>query len=219
MAKQKDGLALAAALADVSALEPFGGRPVTQTGLEIANAAGGLQKALAVEPREFEHQDEAYIVLKVECRKVRFEEVDPDDDATGLRRVHVFHAESAAFIDGDVVKKVLTEQSEKIEAAIREAQGTLTLQEGLGVPASDTIPTPDPGEPKKKRRAGTQPERLKAQKDLEALHKPQVILVGEVVGVSVATARTKTVAIEKLLAEADIDALKEAIARYDLDEG
>lgn len=218
MAKKKDGLALAAALADVSALEPFGGRPVTQTGLEIANAAGGLQKALAVEPREFEHGEEAFVVLKVDCRKVRFDEVDPDDDAAGLRRVHVFHADEASFMDGEVVQKVLAEQKERIEKAIREAQGTLTLQEGLGVPASDTIPTPDPGEPKKKRRAGTQPERLKVQKDLEALHKPQIILVGEVVGVSVATARTKTVAIEKLLAEGDIDALTEAIASYDLSE-
>lgn len=216
MAKKKDGLALAAALADTSKLEPFGGKPVTQTGLEIANAAGGLQKALAVEPREFEHGDEAFVVLKVDCRKVRFDEVDPGDDAAGLRRVHVFHADEAAFMDGEVVEKVLAEQKERIEKAIREATGELTLQEGAGVPAGDTIPTPNPGD-KKKRRAGTQPERLKAQKDLEALHKPQIILVGEVVGISVATARSKSIAIEKLMAEADIDDLKQAIASYDLD--
>jgi hypothetical protein len=207
MAKQKDGLALAAALADTSALEPFGGRPVTQTGLEIANAAGGLQKALAVEPREFDHGDEAFVVLKVDCRKVRFDEVDPDDEAAGLRRVHVFHADEAAFMDGDVVQKVLAEQKERIEKAIREAQGTLTLTDDK--PDAGTIKTPSTGA--KKRRSGTQPQRLKATKDMEAMHKAALGTLGAKVGVSVANARSKSQAIEKLLAEADIDELREAI--------
>ena len=57
----------------------------------------------------------------------------------------------------------------------------------------------------------------KQMKDMEALTKAQIILIGEVVGVSVATARNKTTAIEKLMAEGDIDDLREAIARYDLE--
>lgn len=213
MAKKQDGLAAAAALANVKHLSPFGGRPVTQTGLEISNAAGGLQKALAVDPREFEHQEEAYVVLKVECRKVRFEEIDPDDDATPLRRVHVFTADECAFIDGEAVKAALAAQKERIEKAVREATGEPSLLDSEG---AGTITVTTPGE-KPKRKAGTQPQRLKAMKDMEALTKAQIILIGEVVGVSVATARNKTTAIEKLMAEGDIDALREAIARYDLE--
>jgi hypothetical protein len=116
----------AAALADTSHLTPFEGLPVTGVGIEIPGAAGGLRDAMAVEPREFHRDDEVFVVLRCTVAKVRFDPAKSDE--TEWRRVHIFDAEQAVIVDGDLVAEHLAAQAERIQRAKDEAAGVLRLE-------------------------------------------------------------------------------------------
>lgn len=122
-------------------LTPFEDKEVASVGVEIPNAAGGLQDAMKFDPVELHHGDEGYLVLHWSVAKVRF---DPIPKTEALRRVHVFHAEDAALIDADLVAEHLAKQRERIETEkarlAREKereQGVETLPGADGRPGVD----------------------------------------------------------------------------------
>jgi hypothetical protein len=130
---------LATALADTSRLSPFEGQDVLGSGIEIPNAAGGLQQALKIDPQEFHHGDKRYVVLEVDCEKVRF---DPIKDTAGLRRVHVFSAKGATFVDADLVSKHVEDQRDRILRAKEAAAGVTRLEDQDGL-ADEEAEEPD----------------------------------------------------------------------------
>jgi hypothetical protein len=105
------------------------GITVLSTGIEVPNAGGGLNKAMAIEPLIITHEDgKTYIALEVDLRKVRFEPItDDDDELIGYRRVHVMHATGAAIVDGETVKSGIDEMNKRIELAEEAKVGTQRL--------------------------------------------------------------------------------------------
>lgn len=103
-------------------LTPFEGKQVAAVGVEMPNAAGGLQEAMKFDPIEWHHGDEGYIVLHYTTKKVRF---DPmvQDQVEPLRRVHVLHVTEAAPIDSEIVVEHLRKHRERVARAKDEAEG------------------------------------------------------------------------------------------------
>lgn len=98
--------------------KPFGERDVTESGIEMPSAGGGLHASLAVDQLELEHGDRVTIVLEAECTKVRFDPVDKDDiEDTDLRRVHVLKVRGAAQIDRKQVAEILADQARRVAEA------------------------------------------------------------------------------------------------------
>lgn len=96
------------------ALGKFEGRKVDAVGLEIRNAAGGLNEAMKIDPAEFHIDDEVTVVMRCTVTKVRH---DPLKDTDGLRRVHILTAGEATIIDDELVSDVLEKQKIRIEEA------------------------------------------------------------------------------------------------------
>lgn len=108
-------------------LSEFEGLPVTEVGVEIPNAAGGLQEAMKFDPVEWHSGDEHYLVLRCAVKKIRHEPIERDDFDGPQRRVHVLHVDQAAPIEAKHVQKQLTEYQERIKKARDEAEGTPDL--------------------------------------------------------------------------------------------
>lgn len=121
---------LAQALADSSHLSDFEGLAVRQAGVELPKAAGGLQEAMKIEPREIHQGDEGTIALSYTCQKVRFEPIDKDAPDGDQRRVHVLQVTGAAFVDSEIVTKEITDQSDRIQRAKEEAKGITRIPFG-----------------------------------------------------------------------------------------
>lgn len=100
--------------ADVK-LTKFEGRKVDAVGIEIRNAAGGLQDAMKVDPEEWHLEDEITVVIRCRVTKIRH---DPLKDTDGLRRVHILTAEEATVIEDDLVADALDEQKRRIEEVL-----------------------------------------------------------------------------------------------------
>lgn len=113
-------------------LTEFEGLSVEEVGVEIPNAAGGLQEAMKFDPVEWHSGDEHFIVLRCEVKKVRFEPIVKDDFAGAQRRVHVMHVDQAAPIAGKAVQKQLSAYQERIKKAKDEAAGMQALDFGDG---------------------------------------------------------------------------------------
>lgn len=109
------------------ALDDFENKPVTEVGIEIPGAAGGLRDAMKIDPEQFHQGDQVYVVLHCDVSKIRFEPVDKDYPTGPQRRVHVFAVENATMVDGDLVSTQLTEQAERIRLAREEAEGIKRL--------------------------------------------------------------------------------------------
>lgn len=111
---------LATALA-TKLLTPIGGREVTQVGVEIPGAGGGLHDALAFDAIELDIDDEVYVVLKVRCAKLRF---DPIKDSDCMRRVHIMKpvdGSGGAFIPEEIVSDYMEGHQEMIRLKREEA--------------------------------------------------------------------------------------------------
>lgn len=108
-------------------LTEFEGLPVHEVGVEIPNAAGGLQEAMKFDPVEWHQGDEHFLVLRCAVKKVRFEPIEKDDFDGAQRRVHVLHVDQAAPIEAKHVQKQLTEYQERIKKARDEVEGTPDL--------------------------------------------------------------------------------------------
>lgn len=107
-------------MSDPVVLNPFEGKQVLAAGIEIPNAAGGLQDALKIDPEEFHHGEKRYVVLEIDCAKIRF---DPIPKTNALTRVHVFSAVGAVFVDEDLVAEHLAKQKARLALAKDEASG------------------------------------------------------------------------------------------------
>lgn len=118
-------------------LGKFEGLDVMAVGVEMPNAAGGLQEAMKFDPVEFHQGDEGYIVLHYTVTKVRFEPMVRDNVRGPQRRVHVLNVDEAAPIDSKYVQEQLAEHRERIKKAKDEMVGT---------PALDLDGEPGPGD-------------------------------------------------------------------------
>lgn len=107
-------------MSDPVVLNPFEGKQVLASAIEIPNAAGGLREAMKIDPNEFHHGDKRYVVLEIDCAKVRF---DPIPNTEALTRVHVFNAAAATFVDADLVVEHLEKQKARIALAKDEESG------------------------------------------------------------------------------------------------
>lgn len=97
------------------ALGKFEGRKVDAVGLEIRNAAGGLNDAMKIDPVEMHIDEEVTVVMRCTVTKVRH---DPLRDTDGLRRVHILTAGEATIVDDELVAGLLDAQKIRIEKAL-----------------------------------------------------------------------------------------------------
>ena len=116
-------------------LTPFEGRDVTRCRVEIPSAAGGLRDALDFDPMEIAHDEEVCLVLKLRCKKVRFDEIK---DSDCLARVHVLETieGEATFVEEAVVAEALRAQKERIKKAQEEEGGIRRIFDEDGSPAA-----------------------------------------------------------------------------------
>jgi hypothetical protein len=107
-------------------LSEFEGLEVTQSSIEIPDAAGGLRAALKIDPVELHKGDRVYVALECEVVKVRFDPVDKEDLTGEQARIHVFRTVSAAIVEKDLVGDALAAQADRIAEA-RELEGQTKL--------------------------------------------------------------------------------------------
>lgn len=105
-------------------LGKFEGAEVSAVGIEIRNAAGGLNAALKVAPVEYHMGDEITVVMRTTVAKLRHE---PLKDADGLRRVHILDAGEATVVDDALVAEALDKQARQIEEALGIHQLPISL--------------------------------------------------------------------------------------------
>jgi hypothetical protein len=108
-------------------LSEFEGLEVVEVGVEMPNAAGGLQEAMKFDPVEWHHGDQHFIVLRCQVKKVRFDPIEKDDFDGPQRRVHVLHVDQAAPIEAKHVQKQLSDYEDRIRKAKEEAEGVMSL--------------------------------------------------------------------------------------------
>lgn len=104
---------------DTTTLGDFEGDPVSEVGIEIPSAAGGLREALAIDPVVMHKDDESMVLLRTKVKKIRHE---PVKDSDAWRRVHVLETTSATIVDGDVFEEALAAQAERIQRAKEAGQ-------------------------------------------------------------------------------------------------
>lgn len=101
-------------------LGTFEGHKVTAAGIEIRNAAGGLQDALKVEPVAWADDEEVTVLMRCKVKALRFDKIRDGEEDTGLRRrVHIMNATTATVVDNDFGAELLAAQAERIAAANR----------------------------------------------------------------------------------------------------
>ena len=116
-------------------LSMYEGIPELSAGIEIRNAAGGLNEALEIDPRAWHKKDRIFVALEVEVDEIRHKGLK---EANGWKRVHRGSAVRATVIDADLVEDLLEQQAIRIE----EAKGTqrLPFNDGEGKAASEGDP-------------------------------------------------------------------------------
>lgn len=147
MAKSLDAVA---ALADQSKLEPFDGRDVVRSTIALTNAGDVLSAAMAVDPTAYHHGQEVVVILKGVVDKVRFDQLDPDDEDGALVRVHTIKAGTAVIADESLVKKVsgaLNKQTDRIRRALEAVKGIDPLPDPDREGAALGDPDDDEGDP------------------------------------------------------------------------
>lgn len=113
-------------------LSDFEGCPVTESAIEIPDAAGGLRDALKIAPVEWHKGQRVYIVFALDINKVRFDPIDKDEFAGDQRRVHVLKTHQATVVGEDLVKSELDAQAERIaeaKAAAEQIEGQQSIDE------------------------------------------------------------------------------------------
>jgi glucokinase len=106
-------------------LSSFDGLDVLRATIAVTGAGDGLSEAMKVDPQEFHHGEELYVVLKCEVAKVRF---DPIKDTDALIRVHILKAGDATIVDKALVGPLVAEQAERIRLAKEAAAGVRRLE-------------------------------------------------------------------------------------------
>lgn len=123
-------------MTDDDKLQPFEGKLVLNSAVEIPNAAGGLREPMQFEPRELHHDEEVYVVLRSKVRKVRF---DPIKDTDALTRVAVLDVVEGMFVDADLVAKHLAEQRARLAEAREEREAKEKGLERLNFPSEEEL--------------------------------------------------------------------------------
>lgn len=108
-------------------LSEFEGKAVTEVGVEMPNAAGGLQQAMKFQPVEWHQDDEQFVVLRGTVTKIRHEPIDTDEPGGDQRRVHILKIAEAFPIDASHVADYVAERREEIRKAREEAEGVMSL--------------------------------------------------------------------------------------------
>ena len=110
-------------------LTRFEGRDVTRCRVEIPGAAGGLRDALDFDPLEIGHDEEVTLVMRLRCKKVRFDEIK---DSDCLARVHVLEPieGEATFVEEAVVEQALADQKRRVREAQQGEAGLIFDEDG-----------------------------------------------------------------------------------------
>lgn len=117
---------LAEALAS-TVLGEFEGKDVRRAGIEIPNIAGGLRKAMKIQPRVMRQGERGWIAFEYVVDKIKFEPIDGDNPGGDQERIHVLVAEGATFVTEELVGDAIQEQKEAIKKAEEEAKGIMRL--------------------------------------------------------------------------------------------
>lgn len=96
-------------------LSQFENHDVVGTTIKVTKAGDGLSAALKVEPIEYEHGEDVYVVLKTKVANIQF--VPSKDNPESLIRLHTLETSEATVVDGGKVKAVLAAQRKKIAEA------------------------------------------------------------------------------------------------------
>lgn len=93
-------------------LYSFEGNPVTAVGVEIRNAAGGLNDALDIDKVVFHGGDTVFVLLR--CDVVEIDHKPIKGDEGNWRRIHVMRATDATTTDSDEVAIAINQQRQRI---------------------------------------------------------------------------------------------------------
>lgn len=124
------GSTLEEALAAVK-LGSFEGKDERRAGVEIPSVAGGLRKAMKIQPRTMRQGERGYIAFEYIVEKIKHNPIDKDNPAGDQERVHVLGVEGVTFIDSELVKTEIEEQKAKIAEAERAASGNVNMDDAL----------------------------------------------------------------------------------------
>lgn len=105
----------------------FEDKDIRRTSVEIPGVAGGLQKAMKIDPRVMKQGERGYIALEYVVEKIRHDPIDKDAPAGDQERVHILQVEGSAFIDGALVKQSIETQKEKVRKLDDEKKGRTQL--------------------------------------------------------------------------------------------
>lgn len=132
---------LAAAMS-TRVLEVYGGRDVTQTGITMPGAAGGLRRALEIDPVVWPTGEKVFLLFECEVGDLKHEVIEIDKEDTGrYRRVHILKVTGATVVDAEFGQEHVDQMREKIRLAEEEAAGITRIP--FGDEPEDT--TPEPG--------------------------------------------------------------------------
>lgn len=106
-----------------SALTPFENRPVTRSRIEIPGAAGGLRDAMEFDAREIAHEEELYVLLRVKCTKIRFDEIKDSDCLARVHSLAPVDGSAGMFMPDEVVEKYLSEHREIMDRERKRKTG------------------------------------------------------------------------------------------------
>lgn len=127
---------LVSALADVSRLGKFDGRPVLRSSIKLTKAGDGLSSAMRVEPEEFHSGERRYVVVEIVVGQITHDPITTDDVIHGFERKHEFVAEAATIVDASLVADAIEAQKATIQLARERAANR----------ASDSLADGEPGE-------------------------------------------------------------------------
>lgn len=131
-----------AAAMSTRVLEVYEGRDVVQSAIELPGAAGGLRRALEIDPILWRQGERAFLLFEVDTKKIRYEPITIEKEDTGKnRRVHIFGVEAATVVDEEFARDHINAMREKIRLAEEDAAGITRIPFGDEPEASG----PEPG--------------------------------------------------------------------------
>jgi hypothetical protein len=110
-------------------LPDFDGMPTVAAGIEVRNISGGLNEAMAIEPRLLHRGDVVYVLAECKVADINHKAVDKDDPASPWRRIAVMSASAATVLDPQDAKPAVDAQRQRILKAKEEAAGIQRIAE------------------------------------------------------------------------------------------
>jgi hypothetical protein len=94
-------------------LGDFEGTAVTQTGIEIRNAGGGLHESMLTDPMLKKKGDHYYVLMRCDVVDLHFPNVKGNEDQS--RRVHISRAVEGSIIDPEIAQPMIEQQIKRNE--------------------------------------------------------------------------------------------------------